>query len=68
MFQKQFIYNFKNIIFNKNIILSLDAGSDVAGLTCLAKKSECGKFYIVNGTKKWVLFVLILKDYKWYFL
>ena len=31
-----------------------DAGSDVAGLTCTAKKSDCGKYYIVNGTKKWI--------------
>lgn len=31
-----------------------DAGSDVAGLTCTAKLSPCGKFYIVNGTKKWI--------------
>jgi len=31
-----------------------DAGSDVAGLTCVAEKSPCGKFYIVNGTKKWI--------------
>ncbi|PRP82386.1 hypothetical protein PROFUN_10162 [Planoprotostelium fungivorum] len=30
------------------------AGSDVAGLRCTATKSECGKFYIVNGTKKWI--------------
>ncbi|KAK0625481.1 acyl-CoA dehydrogenase/oxidase [Bombardia bombarda] len=31
-----------------------DAGSDVAGITATATKSECGKFYIVNGTKKWI--------------
>ncbi|KAJ3104263.1 hypothetical protein HK100_004086, partial [Physocladia obscura] len=30
------------------------AGSDVAGITTEAVKSECGKFYIVNGTKKWI--------------
>lgn len=30
------------------------AGSDVARLQCHARKSECGKFYIVNGTKKWI--------------
>eukprot|EP01087_Luapelamoeba_hula_P009280 TRINITY_DN2388_c0_g1_i1.p1 TRINITY_DN2388_c0_g1~~TRINITY_DN2388_c0_g1_i1.p1 ORF type:complete len:444 (-),score=59.21 TRINITY_DN2388_c0_g1_i1:142-1449(-) len=29
-------------------------GSDVAGLRTEAKKSECGKFYIVNGEKKWI--------------
>lgn len=30
------------------------AGSDVAGLKTTAKKSADGKFYIVNGTKKWI--------------
>ena len=41
----------------KRICLAIsdeNAGSDVAGLTCDAKKSECGQFYIVNGTKKWI--------------
>jgi len=31
-----------------------DAGSDVANLTCEAKKTEDGKFFIVNGEKKWI--------------
>jgi alkylation response protein AidB-like acyl-CoA dehydrogenase len=35
-------------------ISDANAGSDAAGLTCTAKLSECGKFYIVNGTKKWI--------------
>ena len=42
---------------DKQICLAIsdpDAGSDVAGLTCTAKLSDCGKFYIVNGTKKWI--------------
>jgi acyl-CoA dehydrogenase len=30
-----------------------DAGSDVAGITTTATKSSDGKYYIVNGTKKW---------------
>jgi len=30
------------------------AGSDVAGVKCTAEKSPCGKFYIVNGVKKWI--------------
>lgn len=30
------------------------AGSDVAGLRCEAKLSEDGKYYIVNGEKKWI--------------
>ncbi|EIN04041.1 acyl-CoA dehydrogenase, partial [Punctularia strigosozonata HHB-11173 SS5] len=30
------------------------AGSDVAGLQTTAKKTEDGKFWIVNGTKKWI--------------
>ena len=29
------------------------AGSDVAGLRCTAKKDPTGKFYVVNGEKKW---------------
>jgi len=34
-----------------------DAGSDVAGITTTAVKSECGRYYVVNGSKKWyVLF------------
>eukprot|EP01127_Copromyxa_protea_P002845 TRINITY_DN12779_c0_g1_i1.p1 TRINITY_DN12779_c0_g1~~TRINITY_DN12779_c0_g1_i1.p1 ORF type:complete len:541 (+),score=167.05 TRINITY_DN12779_c0_g1_i1:146-1624(+) len=31
-----------------------EAGSDVAKITTEAKLSPCGKFYIVNGTKKWI--------------
>lgn len=30
------------------------AGSDVSGLKTTAKKSEDGKFWIINGTKKWI--------------
>ena len=30
------------------------AGSDVAGLRTTAVKTPCGKFYIVNGEKKWI--------------
>jgi len=30
------------------------AGSDVADIKCTAVKSQCGKFYIVNGVKKWI--------------
>lgn len=30
------------------------AGSDVAAIKCTAIKSDCGKFYIVNGVKKWI--------------
>jgi acyl-CoA dehydrogenase len=30
------------------------AGSDVANITTTATKSPCGKYYIVNGTKKWI--------------
>ncbi|KAF7522193.1 hypothetical protein G7054_g12236 [Neopestalotiopsis clavispora] len=31
-----------------------DAGSDVANITTTAVKSKDGKFYILNGTKKWI--------------
>jgi acyl-CoA dehydrogenase len=30
------------------------AGSDVAGLQTTARKSPDGKYYIVNGQKKWI--------------
>ncbi len=30
------------------------AGSDVANIRATAVKSPCGKFYIVNGVKKWI--------------
>ena len=30
------------------------AGSDVSNIKTTAVKSECGKYYIVNGTKKWI--------------
>lgn len=29
-------------------------GSDVANLCTVAKKSPCGKYYILNGEKKWI--------------
>lgn len=31
-----------------------DAGSDVAGFVTTAKKTACGKYYFVNGQKKWI--------------
>lgn len=31
-----------------------DAGSDIANLQTTAKRSMDGKFYILNGTKKWI--------------
>lgn len=31
-----------------------EAGSDVANITTTAELSKCGKFYIVNGSKKWI--------------
>lgn len=31
-----------------------DAGSDVAGFVTTARKTTCGKFYFVNGQKKWI--------------
>jgi alkylation response protein AidB-like acyl-CoA dehydrogenase len=29
-------------------------GSDVSGLKCTATKTEDGKHWIINGTKKWI--------------
>lgn len=34
-----------------------DAGSDVANITTLAEKSPDGKEYIINGTKKWYVYL-----------
>ncbi|KAG9240015.1 acyl-CoA dehydrogenase-like protein [Calycina marina] len=31
-----------------------EAGSDVSNIVTTATKSECGKYFIVNGTKKWI--------------
>eukprot|EP00299_Pterocystis_sp_00344_P012590 c606_g1_i1.p1 GENE.c606_g1_i1~~c606_g1_i1.p1 ORF type:complete len:529 (-),score=89.33 c606_g1_i1:24-1568(-) len=45
------------LLGEKRICLAITepvAGSDVAGIRTTARKSECGKFYIVNGTKKWI--------------
>lgn len=42
---------------DKRVCLAItepSAGSDVAGLTTTAVKTPDGKFYIVNGEKKWV--------------
>jgi acyl-CoA dehydrogenase len=33
-----------------------DAGSDVANIATGAVKSDDGRYYIVNGTKKWYLY------------
>ncbi|KAK5172676.1 uncharacterized protein LTR77_002796 [Saxophila tyrrhenica] len=35
-------------------ISEVEAGSDVANIQTTAKKSSCGKFYVVNGVKKWI--------------
>ncbi|KAL1961062.1 hypothetical protein VTO42DRAFT_4950 [Malbranchea cinnamomea] len=42
---------------DKRICLAItepDAGSDVSNLTCEAKLTPDGKYYIVNGEKKWI--------------
>jgi alkylation response protein AidB-like acyl-CoA dehydrogenase len=41
----------------KRICLAItepDAGSDVANITCEARKTADGRFYVVNGEKKWI--------------
>jgi alkylation response protein AidB-like acyl-CoA dehydrogenase len=35
-------------------ITEASGGSDVAGLKTTAQLSECGKYYIVNGVKRWI--------------
>jgi alkylation response protein AidB-like acyl-CoA dehydrogenase len=47
----------KCLLGEKTICLAISepaAGSDVANIVTTAKKSPCGKFYIVNGFKKWI--------------
>eukprot|EP00392_Amoebophrya_sp_AT5.2_P015960 g16188.t1 len=42
---------------NKRICLAISepiAGSDVANIELTGKKSACGKFYVLNGVKKWI--------------
>lgn len=42
---------------NKRICLAIsgpEAGSDVANVACAATKTPDGRFYVVNGTKKWI--------------
>ncbi|KAI8621039.1 acyl-CoA dehydrogenase/oxidase [Chytriomyces sp. MP71] len=45
------------LLGDKRICLAITepyAGSDVANIRCIAKKTPDGKFYIVNGVKKWI--------------
>lgn len=45
------------LLGDKRIALAIsgpEAGSDVASLACTATKTPCGKFYVVNGVKKWI--------------
>jgi hypothetical protein len=53
----------------KNICLAItepSGGSDVANLVTEAKKSACGKFFILNGEKvRGTLLYIIEMDHKW---
>ncbi|KAJ1564472.1 hypothetical protein HK405_014786, partial [Cladochytrium tenue] len=45
------------LLGNKRICLAITeptAGSDVANISCTARKTPDGKYYIVNGVKKWI--------------
>lgn len=45
------------VLGDKRICLAISepaAGTDVANIQTTAVKSPCGKFYIVNGCKKWI--------------
>jgi hypothetical protein len=37
-----------------------DAGSDVAGIGTSAVRSECGRWWVVDGAKKWWVFLFFL--------
>ena len=52
--QERFLPDF--LLGKKRICIAItepEAGSDVANIQTTATKSEDGKHYIVNGTKKW---------------
>lgn len=45
------------LLGEKRICLAISephAGSDVAGMNTRAEKSPCGRYWIVNGAKKWI--------------
>eukprot|EP00217_Crustomastix_stigmatica_P013089 CAMPEP_0183812874 /NCGR_PEP_ID=MMETSP0803_2-20130417/51982_1 /TAXON_ID=195967 /ORGANISM="Crustomastix stigmata, Strain CCMP3273" /LENGTH=513 /DNA_ID=CAMNT_0026057717 /DNA_START=17 /DNA_END=1558 /DNA_ORIENTATION=- len=45
------------LLGEKRICLAISephAGSDVAGMATTATKSECGRFWVVRGAKKWI--------------
>jgi len=45
------------IVGEKRICLAISepwSGTDVANVQCMAVKSDCGGYYIVNGSKKWI--------------
>lgn len=43
-----------NVRLCETLILTLPAGSDVAGLTTTAEKTKDGKHWVINGEKKWI--------------
>ncbi len=52
--QKRFLPDL--LLGKKRICIAItepEAGSDVANITTTATKSEDGKYYVVNGAKKW---------------
>ncbi|KAL9597266.1 MAG: hypothetical protein Q9219_005247 [cf. Caloplaca sp. 3 TL-2023] len=53
--QERFIPDF--LLGKKRICIAItepDAGSDVAGIQTTATKTADGKYYIINGAKKWI--------------
>ena len=53
--KNQYLYKFLN--GQKLVCLAITepwGGSDVAGLRTTAIRSPCGRYYIVNGIKKWI--------------
>jgi acyl-CoA dehydrogenase len=53
------------ILGKKRICIAItepDAGSDVANITTTATKTPCGRFYIVNGQKKWQVSLDAISD------
>ena len=51
--KKKFFPRFREGVISAFALTEPDVGSDPAQMSCEAKLSEDGKFYIINGTKLW---------------
>jgi hypothetical protein len=49
--KKLFVWQSQNLVLVNLTHFKKKKGSDVANIKTTAKKSKCGKYYIVNGEK-----------------